>query len=104
MGTKLYIGNLAYSATEESISEIFNQHGSVASCKLITDRETGRSKGFGFVEMSTEDEAQNAISGLDGTQVDGRQMRVSEARPKEDRPSGGFRGGFGGEQRRRSSY
>ncbi len=86
MGTKLYIGNLAFSATEDSITNLFSQHGSVVSCQLITDRDTGRSKGFGFVEMSTSEEAQTVISSLDGREVDGRQIKVNEARPKEDRP------------------
>jgi RNA recognition motif-containing protein len=86
VGTKLYIGNLAFSATEDSITNLFSQHGSVVSCQLITDRDTGRSKGFGFVEMSTSEEAQTVISSLDGREVDGRQIKVNEARPKEDRP------------------
>lgn len=102
MGTKLYIGNLAFSETEDSINQLFSQHGSVTSCQLITDRETGRSKGFGFVEMSTVEEAQEAISSLDGREVSGRQMKVNEARPKENRSSGGFRSGFGGGQNRSS--
>lgn len=99
MGTKLYIGNLAFSETEDSINQLFSQHGSVASCQLITDRDTGRSKGFGFVEMSSVEEAQRAISSLDGREVNGRQMKVNEARPKENRESrfnGGFRSSFGG--------
>lgn len=113
MGKKLYVGNLAYSATEESLNTLFSQHGTVDSCQLITDRETGRSKGFGFVEMSSDEEAQAAISGLDGRDVDGRPLRVSEARPK----SGGFSGrsesrgsfssqneGFGEHKSRRFSY
>jgi len=86
VGTKLYIGNLAFSSTEDSITNLFSQHGSVVSCQLITDRDTGRSKGFGFVEMSTSEEAQTVISSLDGREVDGRQIKVNEARPKEDRP------------------
>ena len=87
MGTKLYIGNLAFSSTEDSITNLFSQHGSVVSCQLITDRDTGRSKGFGFVEMSTSEEAQTVISSLDGREVGGRQIKVNEARPKENRPS-----------------
>jgi RNA recognition motif-containing protein len=86
VGTKLYIGNLAFSSTEDSITNLFSQHGSVVSCQLIIDRDTGRSKGFGFVEMSTSEEAQTVISNLDGREVDGRQIKVNEARPKEDRP------------------
>lgn len=100
MGTKLYIGNLAFSETEDSINKLFSQHGSVTSCQLIIDRETGRSKGFGFVEMSTTEEAQQAISSLDGREVNGRQMKVNEARPKENRSGGGFRSSFGGGQGR----
>jgi RNA recognition motif-containing protein len=100
VGTKLYIGNLAFSETENSISQLFSQHGSVTSCQLIIDRETGRSKGFGFVEMSTAEEAQNAISSLDGREVNGRQMKVNEARPKENRSGGGSRSSFGGGQSR----
>lgn len=102
MGNKLYIGNLAFSATEASITELFSQHGTVDSCQLITDRETGRSKGFGFVQMSTDSEAQKAISSLDGSEVDGRQIKVNEARPKENRDnrSDGYRNDFGGGQRR----
>jgi RNA recognition motif-containing protein len=87
VGTKLYIGNLAFSSTEDSITNLFSQHGSVVSCQLITDRDTGRSKGFGFVEMSTSEEAQTVISSLDGREVGGRQIKVNEARPKENRPS-----------------
>ena len=102
MGTKLYIGNLSYSETEDLINELFSQHGSVASCQLITDRDTGRSKGFGFVEMSTSEEAQQAISSLDGREVNGRQMKVNEARPKENRSNGGFRSSFGGRPNRSS--
>lgn len=98
MGTKLYIGNLAFSETEDSINQLFSQHGSVASCQLITDRDTGRSKGFGFVEMSTVEEAQKAISSLDGLEVNGRQMKVNEARPKENRSNNNFRSSFGGRQ------
>lgn len=93
MGNKLYIGNLAFSETEDSINQLFSQHGSVVSCQLIIDRDTGRSKGFGFVEMSTAEEAQKAISSLDGREVNGRQMKVNEARPKES-----------GQNRGRSSY
>jgi cold-inducible RNA-binding protein len=95
---KLYVGNLAFSATENSINELFSQHGTVSSCQIITDRDTGRSKGFGFVEMSTDEEAQNAISRLDGSEVDGRALKVNEARPKAPRSSGGFGGGYGGDR------
>ena len=94
MGRKLYVGNLPYSATESAISEKLSAFGTVESCKLITDRHTGQSKGFGFVEMATAPEAQAAIDGLNNTDYDGRPMRVNEARPQEKR-SGGGRGGGG---------
>jgi RNA recognition motif-containing protein len=94
MGRKLYVGNLSYTTTDESLGRAFAQFGTVESAKVIMDRESGRSKGFGFVEMSNDEEAQSAISGLDGQVVDGRNLRVSEARPQEG--GGGGRGGFGG--------
>ncbi|MEK6695373.1 MAG: RNA-binding protein [Nitrospirota bacterium] len=94
MGTKLYVGGLPYSTTEQQLSELFAQQGSVTSAKVITDKFTGQSRGFGFVEMSTEEEAQKAISALNGTQLDGRTMTVNEAKPQEKRTGGG--GGFGG--------
>ena len=94
MGTKLYVGGLPYSTTEQQLSELFSQQGSVTSAKVITDKFTGQSRGFGFVEMSTEEEAQKAISALNGTQLDGRTMTVNEAKPQEKRTGGG--GGFGG--------
>ncbi|MCY4478013.1 MAG: RNA-binding protein [Gammaproteobacteria bacterium] len=96
MGRKLYVGNLPYSATESSVTEKFAGSGTVESCKLISDRDTGRSKGFGFVEMATDAEAQAAIENLDGTDYDGRPMRVNEARPQQKRTGGRDRGGFGG--------
>jgi RNA recognition motif-containing protein len=97
VGRKLYVGNLPYSATEEALSEKFGEFGGVDSAKLIIDRDTGRSKGFGFVEMSTDAEAQAAIDVLDGTDYDGRPMKVNEAKPQEKRTGGGGgRGGFGG--------
>ena len=110
MGKKIYVGNLAFSATESSINELFSQHGTVDSCRLITDRDTGRSKGFGFVEMSTDEEAQKAISSLNGREVEGRALTVNEARPKTEGSrdfgssqrdsfgSRGSRGGFGGQR------
>lgn len=94
MSTKLYVGNLPYSAKEESLKEHFSSAGSVASVKIIIDRETGRSKGFGFVEMESEDGAQSAVSQLDGQEFEGRSLRVSEAKPQPERESRG--GGFGG--------
>jgi len=95
MGTKLYVGGLPYSTTEQQLSELFAPQGSVTSAKVITDKFTGQSRGFGFVEMSTEDEAQKAISALNGTQLDGRTMTVNEAKPQEKRTGGGG-GGYGG--------
>ena len=96
MGRKLYVGNLPFSATEQSLQAKFAAHGRVESCKLITDRDTGQSKGFGFVEMSTDSEASAAISALNGTDFEGRAMKVNEARPMEKRSGGGGRGGGGG--------
>jgi len=95
MGNKLYVGNLAYSVRDESLQAAFAQFGSVTSAKVMMDRETGRSKGFGFVEMSSSAEAQAAINGMNGQQIDGRAVVVNEARPREERP-GGFGGGGGG--------
>jgi RNA recognition motif-containing protein len=97
MGKKLYVGNLPFSATEEVLSDTFAQCGTVESVKIITDRDTGRSKGFGFVEMSNDAEAANAISKFNGAEYEGRAMTVNEARPmapREGRPGGGG-GGFG---------
>ncbi len=86
---KLYVGNLSYSATEGSIRALFEAHGAIESVNLITDRDTGRSKGFGFVEMTNDAEAQRAIAALNGKEVDGRALTVNEARPKEERSGGG---------------
>ncbi len=98
MGKKLYVGNLTYRTNSSDLEQLFSQFGSVQSAEVISDRETGRSKGFGFVEMSTEDEARAAIEGLHEHEVDGRRLTVNEARPREPRPSGGggWRGGSGG--------
>jgi cold-inducible RNA-binding protein len=97
MGTsKLYIGNLPFTATDAELSEIFSQCGTVDSARVITERETGRSKGFGFVEMSSQEEAQKAISELNGKDLDGRQLTVNEARPQEPRQSTGY--GSGGKK------
>ena len=93
MGRKLYVGNLPYSATENDISDKCAAFGSVESVKLVSDRDTGRSKGFGFVEMSSDSEAQAAIDGLNGADYDGRPMKVNEAKPQEKRGGGGGRGG-----------
>jgi len=100
MSKKLYIGNLPYSVDGEKLHQHFSQFGQVESAKVITDRESGRSKGFGFVEMSSDEEAKNAISQLDGQELEGRSINVSEARPQEPREGGrggrGFGGGRGG--------
>jgi len=98
MGRKLYVGNLPYSATESALSDKFAAYGTVESAKLIIDRETGRSKGFGFIEMASDSEAQAAIEKVNGTDYDGRPMKVNEARPQEKR-SGGGGGGYGGGNR-----
>ena len=102
MGNKLYVGNLAYSVRDESLQEAFSQFGTVISAKVMMDRETGRSKGFGFVEMSTDEEAQAAINGMNGQALEGRAIVVNVARPREDRPGGG--GGFGGGGGGRGGY
>jgi RNA recognition motif-containing protein len=95
MGRKLYVGNLPYSATEQALIDMFSEHGTVDSAKLITDRDTGQSKGFAFVEMSRDSEANSAIAALNGADYEGRPMKVNEAKPQNKKPGGG-RGGFGG--------
>lgn len=95
MGKKLYVGNLPYSTTEESLSDVFSQVGTAESVRIITDRATGRSKGFGFVEMSNDNEAMDAIEKLDGSDFEGRNIKVSEAKEKQ----GGGRGPGGGGNR-----
>ena len=94
----IYVGNLSFDETEASLETAFAAHGEVTSARIITDRETGRSRGFGFVEMSDQAQAQAAIAALNGTNVNGRDLTVNEARPREDR--GGSGGGFGGGGRR----
>jgi len=100
MATKLYVGNLSFQTTQQDLEELFAQSGQVSSVNLMTDRDTGRSRGFAFVEMSTEEEAKAAIEALDGKELDGRALKVNEARAKEERGRGGFggggRGGSGG--------
>src|SRR4051812_35785611 len=96
MGRKIYVGNLSYNVTSSDLEQLFTAHGQVQSAEVISDRATGRSKGFGFVEMSSDEEAQAAITALNGTEHDGRNLTVNEAKPKEDRPRGGGGGGDGG--------
>ena len=98
MGKKLYVGNLSYDMTSSAMEALFTPHGTVQSAEVIQDRETGRSKGFGFVEMSSDAEAQAAIRALNGQQQDGRALTVNEAKPREPRSGGGGggRGGYGG--------
>jgi RNA recognition motif-containing protein len=95
MGKKLYVGNLSYDVTESALEQLFAAHGTVQSAQVIMDRDTGRSKGFGFVEMGSDAEAQAAIAALNGVQQGGRSLTVNEARPKEG-GGGGGRGGYGG--------
>ncbi len=95
MGKKLYVGNLSYDVDSSALEELFTAHGTVQSAEIISDRETGRSKGFGFVEMGSEEEAQAAIAALNGQENNGRALTVNEAKPKENR-TGGFGGGGGG--------
>jgi RNA recognition motif-containing protein len=98
MGKKLYVGNLSYEVEASELEQLFGAHGKVASAQIISDRDTGRSKGFGFVEMSSDEEAAAAIAALNGQQHNGRALTVNEARPREERPGGGGggRGGYGG--------
>jgi len=112
MGKKLYVGNLGYGVSNSDLQQLFEEFGTVQSAQVIMDRDTGRSKGFGFVEMGSDAEAQAAIDALNGKNVDGRNLTVNEARPREDRGGGGRggggrgsygggRGGFGGGRRDR---
>jgi RNA recognition motif-containing protein len=94
MGSKLYVGNLSYDTTNADLEQLLGQHGTVRTAEVIQDRDTGRSKGFGFVQMGSDDEARAAIAALDGQPHDGRHLTVNEAKPKENRPGGG--GGDGG--------
>ena len=109
MGKKLYVGNLDYGVTDSTLEQMFAAHGTVESAQVIMDRDTGRSKGFGFVEMKTDQEAQAAIAALNGAQSGGRSLTVNEAKPREDRGggrggSGGGRGGYGGGGGRGNRY
>ena len=96
MGKKLYVGNLAYSVRDETLQQAFGAYGQVTSAKVMMERDTGRSKGFGFVEMGSDEEAQAAIKGMNGQQIGGRGLVVNEARPMEQRPRTGGYGGGGG--------
>ena len=96
MSRKLYVGNLSYGVTSSDLEQLFSQHGTVQSAEVIADRDTGRSKGFGFVQMGSDEEAQAAIAALHGQDHDGRALTVNEAKPREDRPRGGGGGGGGG--------
>lgn len=101
MGKKLYVGNLPFSVNDQVLFDTFAQYGEVESAKVITDRETGRSKGFGFVEMSTEEEALSAVNTLNGRDYEGRPLTVNEAKPMTSRDSGGGRSSGGGFDKRR---
>ena len=105
MGTRLYCGNLSFSVSSPDLEELFAEFGTVQSAQVISDRDSGRSKGFGFVEMGSDEEAQAAIVGLNEREHEGRQLTVNEARPREDRSRGGYgggnRGGGGGGDRGR---
>ncbi|MBA2621483.1 MAG: RNA-binding protein [Acidobacteria bacterium] len=96
MSQKLYVGNLSFDTTTQDLETMFGEFGTVESTNIIEDRDTGRSRGFGFVEMSSQEEGQNAISSLNGKEVGGRQLTVNEAKPREDRGSGGGGGNRGG--------
>src|SRR5437868_10768003 len=102
MGKKLYVGNLTYGVTDSSLEQLFAAHGTVQSAQVIMDRDTGRSKGFGFVEMSSDQEAQAAIAALNGKEVDGRSLTVNEAKPRTE--GGGYGGGRGGSGGGRGGY
>lgn len=95
MGKKLFVGNLSYNLDESALGQLFGEHGTVESVAIVSDRETGRSRGFGFVEMANDSEAQAAIEALNGAECGGRTITVNEARPREDRPRGGGGGGGG---------
>lgn len=104
MATKLYVGSLAYSVNDDQLKSFFEPAGTVTSAQVIVDRNSNQSKGFGFVEMSTEEEAKEAIKQLNGKELDGRAIVVSEARPREERSGGSFGGGGGYNQNRNDSH
>jgi len=96
MSTKLYVGNISFNTSNSDLEQMFGKVGTVLSTNIIEDRDTGRSRGFGFVEMSSKEEADNAIASFNGTEVDGRELLVNEAKPRENSGGGGGRGGYGG--------
>ena|SRR5215213_6136757 len=96
MSMKLYVGNLSFQTSSEDLQQLFSQAGTVESASVVEDRDTGRSRGFGFVEMSSKEEGEAAIAQFNGKEVQGRALNVNEAKPREDRNGGGGRGGFGG--------
>lgn len=100
MATKLFVGSLSWNTTDDQLKAAFEAAGTVVSANVITDRDSGRSKGFGFVEMSSEEEAKAAVDKLNNTELDGRTIAVSEARPREERPRNSYGGGGGGGDRR----
>jgi RNA recognition motif-containing protein len=107
MGSKLYVGNLTYNMTGSDLEQLFSPHGAVQSAEIIADRETGQSKGFGFVQMGSDDEAKTAIGALNGKEVGGRALTVNEAKPRAERPrsgGGGYSGGSKGGASGRSRY
>jgi RNA recognition motif-containing protein len=97
----IFVGNLSYNTTEHSLRSLFEEYGSVERASVVTDRDTGRAKGFGFVEMSVNEEAERAIAGLNGLEMDGRALNVNEAHPREERSGGQRRSNFGGQRRDR---
>jgi RNA recognition motif-containing protein len=96
MSMKLYVGNLSFQTSSQELQDIFAEFGTVESATVVEDRETGRSRGFGFVEMSSQEEGEKAIAELNGQEVGGRELKVNEAKPREDRGRGGYGGGGGG--------
>jgi len=98
MATNLFVAGLAYSMTEDELRDLFSEFGTVSSAKIVLDRETNRSKGFGFVEMGSDEESKNAIQGLNGKEMNGRPLTVNEARPREDRPARSFNNDRGGDR------
>jgi RNA recognition motif-containing protein len=97
----IFVGNLSFGATEDAVRSMFEAYGTVDRVSVVTDRETGRARGFGFVEMSVNDEAERAIAALNGRELDGRALNINEARPKEERGGGGYRGNGGGQRQNR---